>query len=136
MLLLEIAVASWKGSFNCRPRDEAGPCCSLDATSLKSPYPLNSDYGQYLLEYFPRLKPQWCVAILQEFVEATKENSGLDLGNLNEQPGNRSKQALGEIKTPKGDVSGEILHDSQYLLALSHLGHSNAVAGSTVSLDI
>lgn len=44
--------------------------------------------------------------LAQEFVEATKENSGLDLGNLNEQPGNRSKQALGEIQTPKGDVSG------------------------------
>lgn len=49
-------------------------------------------------------------ALLQEFVEATKENSGLDLGNLNEQPGNRSKQALGEIQTPKGDVSGEYPH--------------------------
>ena len=46
-------------------------------------------------------------SLTQEFVEATKENSGLDLGNLNEQPGNRSKQALGEIQTPKGDVSGE-----------------------------
>jgi hypothetical protein len=50
----------------------------------------------------------------KEFVEATKENSGLDLGNLNEQPGNRSKQALGEIQTPKGDVS-EVLSFSGLL---------------------
>lgn len=41
----------------------------------------------------------------KEFVETTKENSGLDLGNLNEQPGNTSKAALGEVQTPKGDVS-------------------------------
>jgi len=41
----------------------------------------------------------------KEFVEATKENSGLDLGNLNEQAGNRSAQALGEVQTPKGDIS-------------------------------
>ncbi len=45
--------------------------------------------------------------ISQEFVEATKENSGLDLGKLGEQPGNRDPTALGEAKTPQGDdVSG------------------------------
>ena len=44
---------------------------------------------------------------LQEFVEATKENSGLDMGKLGEQPGNRDPTALGEAKTPQGqDVSG------------------------------
>ena len=48
---------------------------------------------------------------MQEFVEATKENSGLDLGKLGEQPGNTSPTALGEVKTPQGDdVSGDILH--------------------------
>ena len=49
-----------------------------------------------------------CDAIrLQEFVEATKENSGLDMGKLGEQPGNRDPTALGEAKTPQGqDVSG------------------------------
>ena len=44
---------------------------------------------------------------LQEFVEATKENSGLDMGKLGEQPGNKDKSALGQAKTPQGqDVSG------------------------------
>ena len=47
-------------------------------------------------------------AALQEFVEATKENSGLDMGKLGEQAGNRDPSALGEVKTPQGqDVSGE-----------------------------
>jgi len=40
-----------------------------------------------------------------EFVQATKENSGLDMDKLGEQAGNRSPQALGEVETPKGDVS-------------------------------
>ncbi|CAK0783538.1 hypothetical protein CVIRNUC_006737 [Coccomyxa viridis] len=40
-----------------------------------------------------------------EFVQATKENSGLDMDKLGEQAGNRSPQALGEIETPKGDIS-------------------------------
>jgi len=50
----------------------------------------------------------------KEFVEATKENSGLDLGNLNEQPGNRAQEALGEVQTPKGDIS-EVLSFSGLL---------------------
>lgn len=49
------------------------------------------------------------ITCMQEFVQATKENSGLDMDKLGEQAGNKSPQALGEIETPKGDVSGEIM---------------------------
>lgn len=48
-----------------------------------------------------------CSFYLQEFVQATKENSGLDMDKLGEQAGNRSPSALGELQTPQGDdVSG------------------------------
>jgi len=50
-----------------------------------------------------------------EFVQATKENSGLDMGKLGEQPGNKDKTALGQAKTPQGDDVSDIMSFSGLL---------------------